>query len=547
MSASVMAHAEPDHSVSADPLIKQALISVSDKSGLEELARGLVAAGVTIYSTGGTAKFLQQHLIPVCDVAQYTGFPEMMDGRVKTLHPKIFAGILCRHHRADDLASMDEHGILPFALVVVNLYPFAETIRQPEVTVPAAVEQIDIGGPSLVRAAAKNHRFTTICTSPKQYGQVLSEIRGSGSTTLKLRQKLMSEAFAHTAAYDAAISNYFQQQWPAEETSTTAATSVVLPNTLHLTYHKQAELRYGENPHQSAAVYDCGAQSGPSIVNARQLNGKELSYNNILDLDAAFNMVRLLPDPAVVVLKHNNPCGAAANDSIAEATRLAMEGDPVSAFGSILGFNRTVDVASAQYLCTPGLFVEAIVAPEFEPAALELLLSVPKWKSNVRLMTVGPMSVPQPEPQIRQITGGLLVQQTDVLPIDLATWETVTTTQIDESLRSELLFAWAMVRQVKSNAITLSQDRALVGVGAGQMSRVDSVRIAIEKAGPRAAGSILASDAFFPFPDSVEQAAAAGIRALIQPGGSRRDEEVIAACNRLGIPMIFTKTRHFKH
>ncbi|MDP1564252.1 MAG: bifunctional phosphoribosylaminoimidazolecarboxamide formyltransferase/IMP cyclohydrolase [Pirellulaceae bacterium] len=547
MSASVMAHAEPDHSVSADPLIKQALISVSDKSGLEELARGLVAAGVTIYSTGGTAKFLQQHLIPVRDVAQYTGFPEMMDGRVKTLHPKIFAGILCRHHRADDLASMDEHGILPFALVVVNLYPFEETIRQPEVTIPAAVEQIDIGGPSLVRAAAKNHRFTTICTSPKQYSQVLSEIRGNGSTTLKLRQRLMTEAFAHTAAYDAAISNYFQQQWPAEETKTTAATAGVLPNTLHLTYYKQAELRYGENPHQSAAVYDGGGQSGPSIVTARQLNGKELSYNNILDLDAAFNMVRLLPDPAVVVLKHNNPCGAAANHAISEATRLAMEGDPVSAFGSILGFNRTMDVASAQYLCTPGLFVEAIVAPEFEPAALELLLSVPKWKSNVRLMTLGPMPVPQPEPQIRQITGGLLVQQTDVLPIDPATWETVTTTPIDESLRSELLFAWAMVRQVKSNAITLSQDRALVGVGAGQMSRVDSVRIAIEKAGLRAAGSILASDAFFPFPDSVEQAAAAGVRALIQPGGSRRDEEVIAACNRHGMPMIFTKTRHFKH
>ena len=546
MSVSVVAHADADHSVVADPLIKQALISVSDKSGLEPFARGLVAAGVTIYSTGGTAKFLQQHQIPVHDVADYTGFPEMMDGRVKTLHPKIFAGILCRHHRSDDLTSMAEHGILPFALVVVNLYPFAETIRQPGVTVAAAVEQVDIGGPSLVRAAAKNHRFTTICTSAAQYDDVLAEIRETGATTLARRQQLMTQAFAHTAAYDAAISTYFQQQWPTDS-ATKSGTAVALPNTLHLTYHKQAELRYGENPHQSAALYDSGQGSGPSIVSAQQLNGKELSYNNILDLDAALNMVRLLPDPAVVVLKHNNPCGAASHDSISTATRLAMEGDPVSAFGSILGFNRTVDLASAQYLCTPGLFVEAIVAPEFEPAALEMLLTVPKWKANVRLMTVGSLDVPRPEPQVRQITGGVLVQQTDVLPIDVQQWETVTAAAVDASLHAELLFAWAMVRQVKSNAITLSKDRALVGVGAGQMSRVDSVRIAIEKAGTRAIGSILASDAFFPFPDSVEQAAAAGVRALIQPGGSRRDDEVIAACNQHGIPMIFTKTRHFKH
>ncbi len=563
MSASVMAHAENDHLVVADPQIKQALISVSDKSGLEEFARGLVSAGVAIYSTGGTAKFLQQHLIPVRDVAEYTGFPEMMDGRVKTLHPKIFAGILCRPNRADDLASMAEHGILPFALVVVNLYPFQETVRQPGVTVPAAVEQIDIGGPSLVRAAAKNHRFTTICTSPRQYGDVLDQIRRNAATSLGLRQRLMTEAFAHTAAYDAAISTYFQQQWPVDAASN-AKSPERLPAAIHLSYEKQAELRYGENPHQSAALYVGRGLTGPStlpidtrdsktlapepsIVTARQLNGKELSYNNILDLDAALHMVRLLPGPSVVVLKHNNPCGAASNPRISEATRLAMEGDPVSAFGSILGFNRVVDLASAEYLCTPGLFVEAIVAPAFEPAALEMLLNVPKWKANVRLMTVGDMTPPQPDPQIRQISGGLLVQQSDVLPIDLTQWETVTSTPIDESLRPELLFAWAMVRQVKSNAITLSKDLALVGVGAGQMSRVDSVRIAIEKAGQRAVGSILASDAFFPFPDSIEQAAAAGVRALIQPGGSRRDDEVIAACNQHQIPMIFTKTRHFKH
>ncbi len=533
-----------------DISIQNALISVSDKSGLEPFAQGLVAAGVKLYSTGGTAKFLQDKQIPVCDVAEYTGFPEMMDGRVKTLHPKIFAGILCRHDRADDLASLETHEICPFALVVVNLYPFQATIRQPNVTVAAAVEQIDIGGPSLVRAAAKNHRFTTICTSPSQYEAVLQEIRESGSTRLPLRRRLMAEAFAHTAAYDAAISNYFQQQADADPVSAdsqAADRGSRLPTTLHLTFEKQAHLRYGENPHQSAAVYATAEATGPSIVRAEQLNGKELSYNNLLDLDAALNMVRLLPDPSVVVLKHNNPCGAASASHLADATRLAMEGDPVSAFGSILGFNRPVDVASADYLCTPGLFVEAIVAPEFHPDALQRLLTIPKWKSNVRLMTVSPWTTPQPEPTWRQISGGLLVQQSDVLPIDEQKWQTVTQAQVEPDLRAELLFAWAMVRQVKSNAITLSKERALVGVGAGQMSRVDSVRIAIEKAGPRAAGSILASDAFFPFPDSVEQAAAAGVRALIQPGGSRRDDEVIAACNHYQLPMIFTQTRHFKH
>jgi phosphoribosylaminoimidazolecarboxamide formyltransferase / IMP cyclohydrolase len=551
MSAPTVVNPVEADSPLVDPQVLNALISVSDKTGLESFARGLEAAGITIYSTGGTAKFLQQHDIPVRDVAHYTGFPEMMDGRVKTLHPKIFAGILCRHDRRDDLNSLEQHQICPFALVVVNLYPFQETTRQPQVTQAEAIEQVDIGGPSLVRAAAKNHRFTTICTAPAQYEEVLREIRQRGATSLPLRRRLMTEAFAHTAAYDAAISTYFQQQWPAE-TATDATpdgpeTASPWPKTWHLTLQRHATLRYGENPHQTAAVYRTTDDVGPSIVLAEQLNGKELSYNNLLDLDAALHMVRMLPDPAVVVIKHNNPCGAAAAASIALATQQALEGDPVSAFGSILGFNRKVDLASAQYLCTPGLFVEAIVAPEFDPAALEMLLQVPKWKSNVRLMTVGPLTAPSSEPQVRQIAGGLLIQHSDVQPIDVSRWETVTQLPVDPALQAELLFAWAMVRQVKSNAITLSKDRTLVGVGAGQMSRVDSVRIAIEKAGTRAAGSVLASDAFFPFPDSVHQAVAAGVRALIQPGGSRRDEEVIAACNQHGLPMIFTKTRHFKH
>ncbi len=520
-----------------DPPIRRALISVSDKTGLEPFASGLVAKGVEIYSTGGTRKYLEDRSIPVIDVSQYTEFPEMMDGRVKTLHPKIFAGILCRHDREDDTKSMQDHGILSFELVVVNLYPFQETIAKEDVTTAQATEQIDIGGPSLVRAAAKNNAFTTICTSPEQYEEVLAEIQKEGRTSGQLRRRLMVQAFAHTAQYDAAISTYFQQQ----------VSESPLPDNLHLNLTKQAELRYGENPHQSAAVYQTIGDHGPSIISATQHNGKGLSYNNILDLDAALTMVRLLPDPSVVVLKHNNPCGASSAQSIAMATRHAMEGDPISAFGSILGFNRTLDVESAEYLTTPGLFVEAIVAPDFEPEALEILMTRPKWKSNVRLMSVGSWSSITPTPQVRFIQGGLLVQQTDVLPLQPEQWQTVTQAKVDDSLMSELIFGWAMVRQVKSNAITLSKDRTLIGVGAGQMSRVDSVKISIEKAGPRAKGSVMSSDAFFPFPDSIEQAAQAGIVAIIQPGGSRRDDEVIAACNQFNIPMVFTGNRHFKH
>jgi len=554
-------------SVGQDPLIQQALISVSDKTGLEELAAGLIAASVRIYSTGGTARFLTERGIPVVDVASYTGFPEMMDGRVKTLHPKIFAGILCRHDREDDQASLDEHGIVTFPLVVVNLYPFQETIQRPDVTESAAVEQIDIGGPSLVRAAAKNHRFTTICTSPQQYPAVLRQIQAGGTTTLGLRRRLMAAAFAHTASYDQAIAEYFagseeaggsaEQGGPDSgldldlgQATPSGSVAAHFPEKLQLAWRKQAELRYGENPHQAAAVYGLigpTAAGQPSIVSARQLHGKELSYNNILDLDAALQMVRLLPDPAVVVLKHNNPCGAATDPVLATALQRAMEGDPVSAFGSILGFNRPLDLDSGRYLGTPGLFVEAIVAPDFSPEAVEYLTTQPKWKANVRLLAVGSLQSPRPEAWIRQISGGLLVQDSDTQCLDPASWQNVTKTAVDDGLWDELRFAWAMVRQVKSNAITLSKERALVGVGAGQMSRVDSVKIAIDKAGSRAAGSILASDAFFPFPDSVHQAAAAGVRVLIQPGGSRRDDEVIAACDQHGLPMLFTGQRHFKH
>ena len=343
------------------PRIQRVLVSVSDKQGLADFARGLVAAGVEIFSTGGTRKHLESEGIPVRDVSDYTGFPEMMHGRLKTLHPKVHGGILCRHDNPEDMQALAEHGILTFELVVVNLYPFETTIRKPGVTLEEAIEQIDIGGPTMVRAAAKNHAFTTIATDQRQYGEILQQIRANGRTTLELRRKLAGEAFAHTALYDRAIADYFA--------GVTAEGR--FPGTLHLGFQRQQVLRYGENPHQEGAVYAAAQSDGASVVTARQLNGKELSYNNLLDLDSALAMVRDFSDPAAVVIKHNNPCGAAEADTLAEALKLAMAGDPLSAFGSVLGLNRTVDAATAQVLTEPGLFVEAIIAPEFEPEALD--------------------------------------------------------------------------------------------------------------------------------------------------------------------------------
>lgn len=519
-----------------NPTIRRALISVSDKLGLADFARALDSAGVEIYSTGGTRRFLEGQGLEVHDVSGYTGFPEMMDGRLKTLHPKVFGGILCRHDRPDDMDAIDEHDIVPFELVVVNLYPFEATIARPEVTREEAVEQIDIGGPSLVRAAAKNHQFVTIATHPEQYSSVLEEILQHGATTLALRRRLAAEAFARTAAYDRAIADYF-----AGEHS-----DGPFAPTICLTYRRQTVLRYGENPHQQAALYAEAGGQAANLVSARQLNGKELSYNNLLDLDSALTIARSLPDAACSVIKHNNPCGAASAATVSEAAGKAMEGDPVSAFGSVLGFNRTVDVATAEYLATPGFFVEAIVAPDFEAAAVGVLTTKPKWKSNVRLIQVGRFDAP-PLRQLRFIDGGLLAQDADNLPDVDSEWQVVTSRQPTPEQMIELRFGWEIVRHVKSNAIVLSRERALCGVGAGQMSRVDSVDIAIRKAGSRAAGAVLSSDAFFPFADSIHKAAAAGIAAIIQPGGSKNDAEVIAACDAVGLPMVFTGRRHFKH
>jgi len=519
------------------PRVQRALLSVSDKTGLVDLARALVDAGVVLYSTGGTARALEQAGVQVTEVSAYTGFPEMMDGRLKTLHPKVFGGILGRRDRADDLASLAAHGIVPFELVVVNLYPFEATIRRPGVTWAEAIEQIDIGGPSLVRAAAKNHAFVAIATQPAQYAAVLDEIARTGSTSLDLRRRLAGAAFAHTAAYDRAIADYFAQ----------GAAPGDFPSALQLLLERRAVLRYGENPHQGAALYAAAPGRAGSLVSAQQLNGKELSYNNWMDLDAALSIARALPDAAAVVIKHTNPCGAASAPDLVDATRRALEGDPASAFGSVLGFNRPVDAATAEYLATPGLFVEAIIAPRYEPAALEILTTKPKWRSNVRLMELGTLETPPERMHLRCIDGGMLLQESDVLADDSQPWRVVTNVAPSPAHRADLAFAWDLVRFVKSNAIVLCKERMLCGAGAGQMSRVDSVDIAIRKAGDRAAGCVLASDAFFPFPDSIHRAADAGVVAVIQPGGSRKDQEVIDACNERQLPMMFTERRHFKH
>ncbi len=519
------------------PRIQRALVSVSDKLGLADFARGLAAAGVELYSTGGTRKHLESEGIPVRDVSDYTGFPEMMDGRLKTLHPKVHGGILCRHDNPEDMESMAKHGILTFELVVVNLYPFEATAARKGVTPEEVIEQIDIGGPTMVRAASKNHAFTTIATDAAQYSEILEQVTAHGGTTFELRRRLAGEAFAHTARYDKAIAEFFAGMTAEGPFPGTVATSLT----------RKAVLRYGENPHQQAALYARPESTGASVVAARQLNGKELSYNNLLDLDSALAIVRQFSDPAAVVLKHNNPCGAAVADSLATALQRALDGDPLSAFGSVLGLNRTVDAASAEVLATPGLFVEAIVAPHFDPAALEILTTKPKWKANVRLLEVGDIGRAQPQWVLRHLDGGALMQEADVLADPEDIWKVVTEKQPTEAQMADLRFAWEMVRHVKSNAIVLCKNRMLLGTGAGQMSRVDSTEIAIKKAGDRSTGSSLGSDAFFPFPDSIERAAAAGVTAVIQPGGSRNDEASITACNQFGIAMIFTGRRHFKH
>lgn len=517
--------------------IKRALISCSDKLGLVDFASGLIACGVQIYSTGGTRAHLADHGIDAIDVAEYTGFPEMMSGRVKTLHPKIFGGILGRRDNVSDLRSMQDEDIRNIDLVVVNLYPFEATVTRPGVLREEAIEQIDIGGPSLIRAAAKNHEWVTVATRPEQYSAILSDVEVDGCTSAALRRRLASEAFTLTCNYDQAISEYLRSESAGSE----------LPATMTIRLERKNQLRYGENPHQKAAVYRLPRSYTASVVNARHIHGKELSYNNILDLDSALTIARSFAQPTVSVIKHNNPCGTASCAKLSLATRKAMDCDPVSAFGSVLGFNRTLDKDSAEVLVEDGRFIEAIIAPDFEAGAVGILTTRPKWKDNVRLMQVGHIAPSEPELAVRFLAGGALVQEADTMPAFPSQWRTVTKTAVSDALWEDIHFSWEMVRHVKSNAIVLGRDTSLVGVGAGQMSRVDSVEIAIRKAGDRAPGSIMASDAFFPFPDSIYAAADAGVIAIVQPGGSRRDDEVIAACDEHRIPMVFTGSRHFKH
>lgn len=522
---------------------RRALISVSDKTGLLELAQGLVELGFEIVSTGGTRRHLEENDLPVINVSQYTGFPEIMNGRVKSLHPKIHGAILGMPDNAEHLAAMQEHGIVPFELVVCNLYPFEKTIADEHVTLEEAVEQIDIGGPSMVRSAAKNHKYVGIVTSPNQYSRVL-EALSHGSLSVEFRKELAVTAFEHTACYDQAITNYLKNQMEA----TDELANHSFPNPLLLSFKRKQELRYGENPHQQAAFYVENHAPIGSLASAKQLNGKDLSYNNLFDLDAALSIVSEFTQPASVVIKHSNPCGCALGENGAEAFIKAHAGDPVSAFGSIVGFNRPVDATCAEMLCRPDQFLEAIIAPAFDAAALEIIKTKPKWKKNVRILECPLIDEALKKTfDFRRLTGGLLVQNRDLQADPEGDFQVVTERLPSDEELQNLKFAWRVCKHVKSNAIVLAKDFAIFGVGAGQMSRLDSSIIAVRKAGERSQGSVVASDAFFPFRDGVDQLAQSGMTAVIQPGGSRNDNKVIEACDEQNLAMVFTGRRHFKH
>ncbi|MCE9593971.1 MAG: bifunctional phosphoribosylaminoimidazolecarboxamide formyltransferase/IMP cyclohydrolase [Planctomycetes bacterium] len=529
--------------------VRRALVSVSDKTGLVEFVRSLVASGVEILSTGGTYKALLDAGVAAREVSDYTGFPEMMHGRVKTLHPKVHGGILALRDDPTHVASMREHAIQGIDLVVVNLYPFESTVAKAGVSRAEAIEQIDIGGPSMVRSSAKNHRFVGVVTDPNDYPRVLAELKEhGGSLSDAFRRELALKAFSLTARYDAAIAN-----WLFEQERKDGLTRERFPATAAFTGTRTAVLRYGENPHQTAALYaspNVGGVREPSVTNSEVLGGKALSYNNIVDLDAALALAKEFDEPFVAVVKHNNPCGAAAAATIAEALERGWNGDSLSAFGSVLAFTRPLDLACAEFLVGGNRFVEAILAPGFDAQALELLTHKPKWGKSVRLLVSKPFAPnvrDANELEVKKIIGGFLLQDRDLAAEGPDAMKVVTQAQPTREQLESLAFATQIGKHVKSNAIVFVQGRQVVGVGAGQMSRVDAVHIAARKAGERSQGAVLASDAFFPFPDGVENAIAAGVRAILQPGGSVRDEEVIAACDKHGVPMVFTGIRHFRH
>jgi phosphoribosylaminoimidazolecarboxamide formyltransferase / IMP cyclohydrolase len=521
--------------------IERALISVYDKTGVVELATVLRSLGIEILSTGGTAALLRESGIAVRDVADFTGWPEMLGGRVKTLHPKVHGGILFQRGKAGDCAEAAAHSIVPIDLVVVNLYPFSATAAKPAVTAEEMIENIDIGGPAMLRSAAKNFRSVGVVTDPGDYGAIESELRASGALKLATRLALARKAYARTAQYDGEIATELERL--AANGDVTIGPMEKLPSRIQITLERRQPMRYGENPHQAAALYAPSGRPLAGVAGAKQLQGKELSYNNLVDLDAAWALATEFRRPAVAIIKHNNPCGVAEQDSVREAYAKALACDPVSAFGGVLAFNRPLDAAAAEEVAK--LFVECIVAPGYEPAAREKLAA----KKNLRLLEISSAAVAN-ELELKRISGGVLVQERDAGQLTEADLKVVTNRAPTGIEMRALLFAWKVAKHVKSNAILFAREGQTVGVGAGQMSRVDSVKIAVIKArtaGLSLAGSVIASDAFFPFPDGVEEAGNAGATAVIQPGGSVNDETVIEVASKLGMAMIFTGIRHFRH
>jgi phosphoribosylaminoimidazolecarboxamide formyltransferase/IMP cyclohydrolase len=518
--------------------IRRALLSVTDKTGLVELARVLSGFGVELVSTGGTARALRDAGLAVRDISDLTGFPEMLDGRVKTLHPRVHGGLLYIRGNSEHEAAVAAHGIQPIDMVVVNLYAFEKTAAQPGVAFGHLIENIDIGGPSMVRSAAKNFDDVAIVTRAADYPALIEEMKNSdGALSRETRWRLARQAFATTAAYDSAIASTLDQIGDAPEPENSASLDAkTFPNTLRINFPLAQSLRYGENPHQRAALYS--DSSGLGVAGATQLQGKELSFNNLVDLDACWELAQEFDEPAVIIVKHTNPCGAATGKNVNEAYQKALASDPVSAFGGVIGINREVDSAAAEEIAK--LFVEAIAAPSFTPDARDRFAA----KKNLRLVEV--RSAP-PRPVVKHVSGGLLLQDADTIRVQedelkVVTWRPPTA----EELRN-LLFAWRVCKHVKSNAIVYARDGQTVGIGAGQMSRVDAARFGAQKAVLTLEGTVAASDAFFPFPDGLEAVAAAGATAVIQPGGSVKDQDVIAAADKLGISMVFTGIRHFRH
>jgi phosphoribosylaminoimidazolecarboxamide formyltransferase/IMP cyclohydrolase len=521
--------------------VERALLSVFDKTGIVEFAKRLAALKIEILSTGGTARLLREAGLTVRDVSDFTGWPEMLGGRVKTLHPKVHGGLLFRRKHAEDRKQAAEHGIAPIDLVVVNLYPFEATAAKAGLTAEDLIENIDIGGPTMLRSAAKNLESVTVVTDPADFERVAKEIESSGDTTLATRLDLARKVFAMTSRYDGIITSELGRLSAASGHVALEA-KPVLPERLHIALRRQQELRYGENPHQAAALYVPAGRAPEGLAAAKQLQGKELSYNNFVDLEAARSLAAEFKNPAAVIIKHNNPCGTAEQTTLLDAYLKALACDPVSAFGGVLAFNRVVDAATAEEVAK--LFVECIAAPGFEEKSKSIFAA----KKNLRLLELPPGGLePERELQLKRILGGMLVQQPDLGELQDSELRTVTKRVPTPEEMHTLRFAWKVSKHVKSNAIVFAKDGATLGVGAGQMSRVDSVKLAIMKAQSSFAGTVVASDAFFPFPDGVEAAAAAGATAVIQPGGSVRDPDVVAAANRLNLAMVFTGMRHFLH